>query len=457
MSTKQLSGFMLGVCASTGVLASTCTPGYYDPLNGSNCIPAPIGRYVAAAGATQATLAPAGYYVATTGSSEPTPAPLGSYVSDMGASSATLAPAGYYVDTTGAIAATPAPVGYYVPTTGATTAIAAPLGYYVATQGASSPTPVGPGYYTATTASSSPIGGGMIASTINLALSATHDLLSTQQGMIESGKEGFDLTVKSSLGKVNQVGLGASNQQGIRINSILMQHRSGTRVEDWQIFGGLSDQKLDSIAAGSGSGRTWILGVGRGFDSGNGGVIGASVFAGQTTSSVTRQVTETSVAETQTHDGNIRILGVKLVAGLPMQILHGRLLLEGGVNYFEQAAVSETATTSATTAALSLNKTHFSTMPVFVGVEHTLPNTRFQWGVQSDLSPQRQLTVSLLNDASYKFFVPVQGTSTTAAVIKIRFDALPLNNGINLDGGVQIEAGPNIKRQEVQVRLFKRW
>lgn len=185
-----------------------CAPGFYGPIGEDVCYPAPVGYYVAEAGAiaptpaplgsfvasegqTFATLASPGFYVPTIAASAPTIAPAGSYVANAGASSATLAapgtfvseagqthatlasagyfvpvsgaveqtiaPAGSFVPNVGASSATPAPKGYFVSAEGQLFATAAAPGYYVSEIGATAATPAPKGYYTANAASISPI------------------------------------------------------------------------------------------------------------------------------------------------------------------------------------------------------------------------------------------------------------------------------------------------------------
>lgn len=441
MDARRFSGFLVGICATAGAsAASTCSPGYYDPAGGSSCIPAPLGSYVPTGGATAAT-----------------PAPLGSYVNVTGATAATLASPGTYVNATGQTSALNAPAGSYVPSSGASNYFPAPVGYYVATSGASAATPAGPGNYTTGTGATAPIAGGMLASTLNMAATGVHELLGSQQAMGDTAKAGFDISVKSGSTRLDQAGLRTSSTQSLRANSLVVQHRSGTAVSDWRLFGGFADQQLKSIAAGTGDGRTWLLGIGRGLGGAPDAPVFFNAYAGQTSSDIVRLVTETSPTETQKHAGTVRIAGLQLTGGMPVTVLSARLLVEGGVNYFQQAAITETATTTGTTAGLKLAQANLWTLPAFIGLEHQLPGLRIQWGWRGELNPRRELTASLASGGSYNFAIPVQGTSASAGVIRLCFSSLPLGQGFALDGGVQVEAGPKLHQQQAQLTLSKRW
>lgn len=424
MNAKQFSGFLVGICATAGAsAASTCGPGNYDPAGGSACIPAPVGTYVNSPGATDATQAPAGFFVNVTGATAATPAPVGSFV-----------------NVTGAAAATPAPVGYYV-----------------ATPGATAPTAAGTGNYTAGTGASKPIGGGMLASGMNMATSGVHELLGSQQGMGDAGKSGFDISVQSGRTRLGQAGLGASADQTVGATSLVVQHRSGPALTDWRVFGGFANQQLKTITAGSGDGRTWLLGIGRGLGGAPDAPVGFNAYAGQTRSDIVRTVTELSTAETHKHSASVTLAGLSLSGGMPLPALAAQLRIEGGVNYFQQGAVTETAITSGTTARLQLAQASFWTLPAFVGLEHALPGVRIQWGWRGDLNPRREITASLASGGAYNFSIPVQGSAANAAVVRVRFSSLQLGQGLTLDGGAQFEAGPKLRQQQAQLVLSKRW
>ena len=69
MRCLTLFGLVLVVCAGAAqAQTSTCSAGFYDPAGGSSCIPAPLGYYVAGAGATAPTPVSTGYYTLTTAS-----------------------------------------------------------------------------------------------------------------------------------------------------------------------------------------------------------------------------------------------------------------------------------------------------------------------------------------------------------------------------------------------------
>ena len=69
MRYLTLFGLALVVCAGAAqAQTSSCSAGFYDPAGGSSCIPAPLGYYVAGAGATAPTPVSTGYYTLTTAS-----------------------------------------------------------------------------------------------------------------------------------------------------------------------------------------------------------------------------------------------------------------------------------------------------------------------------------------------------------------------------------------------------
>lgn len=480
MSTKSLSGFLMGVCAAAGAAASTCPPGRFDPLDGSNCVPAPIGSYVPTPGASAATPAPAGYfvpatgrtyateapvgyYVATPGQFAATPAQAGSYVDRTGATSETPAPVGYFTNSEGAVSPTPAPLGYFVGSTGRTVADAAPLGFYVATTGASAPTAVEAGFYTASTGAVSGIGAGMMASPLNMAMDAAQSILSRQNTMVTPDGQSLDVAVTANRTRYEQAGLSAQNNQTINSTAVLLQHTSDQSPTAWKIFGGLADQKLKASTAGSGQGRTWLLGASRGIHWGQAEPLVAAVYAGQSSADIVRNVTELSAAESQIHSASVRVMGVRLSTGIPVQAISARLMLEAGVVHYAQSATAETSSTTGTTAGLQTAKYGQMGIPVFVGFQHQFSAASIQWGVRAELNPNRQLNASLTNAANvyngtqYSFAVPVGMSSTQAFVAKLRLKEMALGQGLTLNGGAEIEAGSKLNRQQLQMVVAKRW
>lgn len=474
MSVKPLSGFLMGICAAAGASASTCTPGYFDPLNGSNCQPAPVGSYVSTAGASAATLAPAGFYVDTMGATHATPAPLGSYAAGTGNSFATLAPpgtfvgvtgasaptpapVGYFVNTMGAVQATPAPAGYFVGATGRTSAVAAPLGFYVATTGASAPTPVANGFYTATLAATEGIGAGLMASPLNMAIDATQGILSAQKGLLASPTQSLDVAVSARRSSVDTTGLSAQNDLDMNSTTVVLQHTLDASPQALKFFGGLAQHKLKPTTAGSGQARTWLLGASRGLDWGQAEPLVASIYAGQSSADMVRTITELPTAETQTHSASLRVMGLRLSAGFPVQMLSAKLLVETGLVRFTQNALSENGTTVGTVGGLQVDKYAQWAAPIFVGLQHQLGALNLQWGLRADLTPKRQLNASLNTGADYSFAVPVALSSSQAWVAKLSLKEMPLGQGITLTGGAEIEAGSKVSHQQLQMVLAKRW
>ena len=82
------------------------------------CADAPAGRFVANAGATQATVCPLGRFQDETGKTSCKEAPPGSHVPVTGSAAAALCAPGTFSASAGASQCTPAAVGYYVPRPG---------------------------------------------------------------------------------------------------------------------------------------------------------------------------------------------------------------------------------------------------------------------------------------------------------------------------------------------------
>ena len=508
MSLKPLLGFLMGICAAAGASASTCSPGYFDPLNGSNCqaaqpgsfvsiagataatlaprgfftdlsgatfatpaplgryvpepgsafaTPAPLGTYVGVTGASAPTPAPLGTYVGVTGASAPTPAPLGTYVAVTGASAPTPAPLGTYVGVTGASAPTPAPLGTYVAVTGAFAPTPAPLGTFVAVTGASAPTPVARGFYTASTGATTGTGAGLMASPLNMAIDATHGLLSSQKDMKKVGEQSLDVAISGRHTRNDQAGL--SGQKDLSMNSaaVVLQHAADSSPQTWKFFGGLADHKLKATSAGSGQARTWLLGASRGLVWGQEEPWRASFYAGHSSADIVRNLSELLTAETQTHKASLRIMGLSLSTGIPVPLLSANLLVETGLVHYTQSALSENGTAVGTIGGLQVDKYSQWAAPVFVSLQHPLGALNLQWGLRADLAPKRELNASLNSGGNYSFAIPVGLSSTQAFVVKVSLKELTLGQGVTLTGSADLEAGSKVRRQQLQMVLAKRW
>lgn len=474
MNHKPLSGFLMGICAAAGAAASTCSPGYFDPLNGSNCQAAQPGSFVSTAGATAATLAPPGYFVSTVGATSATPAargfytdqagaivakpaPLGRYVPEPGSSFALPAPLGTYVAVTGASAPTPAPVGYFVGSTGSISAQPAPLGFYVATTGAFAPTPVASGFYTPSIGSTTGTGAGLMASPLNMAIDATHGLLSSQKDIKQVGELGLDVAISGRHTLMDQAGL--SGQKDISMNSatIVLQHAANASPQTWKFFGGLADHTLKATSAGSGQARTWMVGASRGLVWGQSEAWRASVYAGQSSADIVRNLSELPSPETQTHKTSVQVMGMSMSTGIPVPLLSAHLLVETGLVHYTQNALSEKGTSLGTVGGLQLDKYAQWAAPVFVGLQHPLGALHLQWGLRADLAPKRELNARLNSGGNYNFAIPVGLSSTQAFVAKVILKELVLGQGMRLTGSADFEAGSKVRRQQLQMVLAKRW
>jgi hypothetical protein len=94
-----------------------CLPGTYD--NGSDCVPADPGHFVAVEGATAQT-----------------PCSVGRYQPDAGSVSCLVADPGHFVSVPGATTQTPCAMGYYQPGVGSVSCVAADPGFFVDVIGA---------------------------------------------------------------------------------------------------------------------------------------------------------------------------------------------------------------------------------------------------------------------------------------------------------------------------------
>jgi hypothetical protein len=134
-----ISGLVAMLLAGPGVgdaraaTAADCLAGTY--FDGTDCVPAPVGTFVANAGATSATPCPVGQYQDVTGKDECKPIPLGSggtgwledgtrstgtelcaagsFRGDAATTRCTLVAAGFIVVEAGAIETTPCPAGTF--------------------------------------------------------------------------------------------------------------------------------------------------------------------------------------------------------------------------------------------------------------------------------------------------------------------------------------------------------
>ena len=106
--------------------AAACSAGTY--FNGSNCVPAGPGYYVAAAGATSETPCPAGTFQPNAGQTGCEPAAPGHYVSAVGQASDTPCAPGTYQPNSGQTGCILASVNHYVPGAGYAMQLACPAG-----------------------------------------------------------------------------------------------------------------------------------------------------------------------------------------------------------------------------------------------------------------------------------------------------------------------------------------
>jgi hypothetical protein len=521
MKNISLSSFLLGVCTASAAQTSSCTLGFYDPLAGSACVPAPVGSFVPSAGATEATLAPAGkfvnftgstvafdappgFYVAAPGASSATPARLGRYVDTFGAVIDTPARLGHYVNVTGATAETPAPPGFYVATTAATAATPARLGHYVATSGAAADTPARlghyvnvtgatvdtpapPGYYVATTgataATAAPLGSWVATAGASAPESARGFYTAAPAATAPIGAGMLAGPANLAVSAVRQI-LGARTTaenapQGAGLAVSLLGGRESTEQDG--ITGGHRQRARatgfvlqgDTAPAAVGA-HTLFLGVSeQRLDATAAGSAKAStwlagwstriaglrftLFGGGSSADAERAVSEIATPELQTASTKTTLAGAQLGAALPLAALGAQLLLEGGVTSYRQKGFTETSAAAGTTAGLQVADWRHTAVPLFVGLSHSLGVAELSWGLRADLNGGSDLQASLTNGQVHSFAVPVGQASTKAFVAKLRFIGAELAPGLRLGGGVALEAGDKTRQSQAQVTLDKRW
>jgi hypothetical protein len=133
-------GYYVAVSGATE--QTPCAPGTFQPLSGAvSCNMAPAGSYVNTVGAAEATLCQAGTYQPNTGSTSCLQAEAGHYVAVRGAFVQIDCAAGSYQPLTGALSCALADAGFYVDTAGTIEQIACPSGY-TSTLGAAACTPI---------------------------------------------------------------------------------------------------------------------------------------------------------------------------------------------------------------------------------------------------------------------------------------------------------------------------
>jgi len=296
-----------------------------------------------------------------------------------------------------------------------------------------------------------------MASPLNMAIDATHGLLSSQKDMKQVGEQRLDVAISGRHTRIDQAGL--SGQKDLSMNSaaVVLQHAADASPQTWKFFGGVADHKLKATSAGSGQARTWLLGASRGLVWGKDEPWRASVYAGKSSADIVRNLSELSTAETQTHKASLRVMGLSLSTGIPVPLLSANLLVQTGLVHYTQNALSENGTTVGTVGGLQVDKYAQWTAPVFVGLQHPLGALNLQWGLRADLAPKSELNASLNSGGNYSFAIPVGVSSTQAFVAKVSLKELTLSQGITLTGSADLEAGSKVRRQQLQMVLTKRW
>lgn len=113
-----------------------CDPGFFSATGNTPCEPAPVGKYVPEAGATEAIDCPVGRYQDEIGQATCKLAEPGSFVSITGAAQAELCAVGTYQNLAGQTSCKPAEPGSFVDFEGAAASSLCPVGTYSDVAGA---------------------------------------------------------------------------------------------------------------------------------------------------------------------------------------------------------------------------------------------------------------------------------------------------------------------------------
>ncbi len=471
---QKMSLFLVTMSTSSLALASTCSVGYYDPLNGSNCIPAPIGSFVPSAGATAAIQAERGTFVSETGQSEATLAPPGRYAPDQGMSEALLAPVGYYVPSAGSTAAIQAPAGTYAPFEGMLAPEPSPVGYYVPVEGSSEATAVSTGFYAPIVGLKQQIPAGGIAAPLTAALQASDALSQISMDLLNLPQErALKIATSYQQNTVKQEGLG-SGEFKTNITSVAVQADLIKSVEQhYGIQVAYADHRLKNADVKN-TGDSYQLGV---FQTGNisGIAYQAMAVVGKTTSDNQRNVIVSSVDsinhENFVTQGDVSWYGVKTKLTYPLAT-GVATVAELGVLSYKADAMSETGTATsggssvAAVGALSAQSLRFTSIPVMLGISYDLlPKTSGQTvapvvatlGVVSNLSNTEKLRYGSVSDGNVGSVLAVNQSSLDAALIKISLNGWEVSKNLNLSGALQTQFGSDSTVYQASVSLVKKW
>ena len=473
----QISLFLVAMTASAPAEASTCSPGFYDPANGSNCVAADAGYYVPTAGATAQIAAPPGRFVPAAAATVAILATPGHYVPTSGATGETIAPAGTFVDVTGASAPTLSPAGFYVPAAGQTSAILTPAGYFTHA-GASAPVAPGTGFYALFTGQTDAIPMGGLAAPLTAATQTENVFDSMSSDLLDTdGKPAIRLATAYQHASVHQQGL-LADTFGSDIGAVAIQAdflRSASNSTGVQFA--LGHHNLTSSSDVKNNGNSFEAGA---YHSGN--LYGANYQAffvyGQTDYDNKRNVnityfnsgTQTNV-ETDRSSGTVHWYGLRSKWAYPVL---DRLNAIGhlGILSYNTGSVNETSTASlngsATTpvSRLRAGSLQYIYAPVMLGISYDLVQkapkqavapVTFETGLVGNFAPTPKLSVTSVYAPAISDNLPIDQTSTVQGLFKVKFNAWEFANGINLSGVAQAQLGLESSALQVGFHATKEW
>ncbi len=471
---QKMSLFLVTMSTSSVAIASTCSVGFYDPANGSDCIAAPLGRFVPVAGATTAFLAEPGTFVANTGQSDATLAPPGRYAPFSEMTEALPAPVGYYVPNAGATSAFEAPAGTYAPVEGMIAPEQAPLGYYVPTAGASEATAVSSGFYAPVTGLTQQLPAGGIAAPLTAALQASDALNQISMDLLNLSQDSaLKVAMSYQQNTVKQEGL-RTGEFKTNITSIAVQAdlvKSGDQHYGVQVA--YANHRLNNADVKN-TGNSYQLGA---FKTGNlsGTTYQAMAVIGKTSSDNQRTVTVNSVdtnnLENLSGQGDVSWYGVKTKFSYPLT-KDLATIAELGVLSYKADAMNETGTAtsggaSATAvSALGTQSLRFTSIPVMLGISYDLlPKKSGQslapvvatLGIVSNLSNTENLRYGSTSGANFGSTLAIKQSSLDAALVKVSFNGWEVAKNMNIAGVLQTQVGSDSTVYQASVNLVKKW
>jgi len=469
---QQMSLFLVSMSTSTVALASTCSIGYYDPNNGSNCIPAPPGSYVATPGATTATLAEPGRFTSTPGMTTALLALPGTYTPNPGMTAGLASPVGYYIPNAGSSSPTLAPAGTFAPYEQMIAPLPAPVGYYVPTAGATTATAVSSGFYAPATGMANQLPTGGMAASLTAALQASQALQQLNGDLFNSTQDqSLKVAAAYQRNTVKQEAL-TSSEFKTHISSIALQadlQKSGSDVMGLQAS--YANHRLNNSDV-TNTGNSYQFGA---FKS---GLLGdtqyqASLVYGKTNSNNQRNIsvqysTDTAI-ENLSSKGDVSWYGLTTRASHPLT-RDFSAIAELGVLSYKADAIHESGTATingssvSSVAALSTEGLRYTSIPALLGVSYDLlPKVAGQkqapivvtLGITGDFASKQNLAVN--SSAGRVYNLSVKQTSANAGLIKMSFNGWEISKDVNVSGTLQAQAGSDTMVYQAGINLVKKW